>query len=75
MAKCLNEARRSLERAKETAKKRLLELDIERRDIKVSLKSLDTALKALARSDQKQPSNPSHADAQDTSDRQVSEDE
>ncbi len=46
MAK-LNEARRSLERAKESAKKRLQQLDEERREIKASLKSLDAALKAL----------------------------
>lgn len=50
MANNLNDARRSLERAKELAKKRLLELDAERREIKSSLKSLDAALKVLARS-------------------------
>ena len=46
MAK-LNDARRSLLRAKESAKKRLQQLDEERREIKSSLKSLDLALKAL----------------------------
>jgi hypothetical protein len=50
MANNLNDARRSLERAKELANKRLLELDIERREIKSSLKSLDAALKVLDRS-------------------------
>ena len=46
MAK-LSDARRSLLRAKESAKKRLQQLDAERREIKSSLKSLDLALKAL----------------------------
>ena len=46
----LADARRSLIRAKDSAKKRLEELDIERREIKASLKSLDAALKALGRS-------------------------
>ena len=50
MANNLNDARRSLERAKELANKRLIELDIERREIKSSLKSLDAALKVLDRS-------------------------
>ena len=50
MANSLNDARRSLERAKELANKRLLELDNERREIKSSLKSLDAALKVLDRS-------------------------
>ena len=46
MAK-LNDARRSLQRAKESAKQRLQQLDEERREIKSSLKSLNAALKAL----------------------------
>lgn len=46
MAK-LNDARRSLQRAKESAQERLKQLDDERREIKASLKSLDAALKAL----------------------------
>ena len=50
MANNLNDARRSLERAKELANKRLLALDIERHEIKSSLKSLDAALKVLDRS-------------------------
>ena len=47
MAK-LNDARRSLERAKESALERLRQLEDERHEIKSSLKSLNAALKALA---------------------------
>jgi len=50
MANKLADARRSLIRAQESAKKRLEELDNERREIRASLKSLDAALKALGRS-------------------------
>ena len=50
MANKLSDARRSLLRAKESATKRLAELENERREIKASLKSLDAALKALGRS-------------------------
>lgn len=46
MAK-LADARRSLVRAKEAAQERLLQLEVERREIKVSIRSLDAALKAL----------------------------
>lgn len=49
MANKLTDAHRSLVRAKEAAKKRLVELDDERREIKASIKSLDAALKALGR--------------------------
>ena len=49
MANKLTDAHRSLVRAKEAAKKRLEELDDERREIKASIKSLDAALKALGR--------------------------
>ncbi len=55
MANKIADARRSLIRAKESAEQRLLEIENERRDIKASLKSLDAALKALARSDETQP--------------------
>ena len=47
MAKNLSEARRALLRAQELAKRRLEELENERREIKASLKSLDAAMKAL----------------------------
>ncbi len=47
MAHKLNDARRSLVRAKEAAEARLLEIEHERREIKASLKSLDAAMKAL----------------------------
>jgi chromosome segregation ATPase len=50
MANKLADARRSLTRAQESAKKRLEELDNERREIRASLKSLDAALKALGTS-------------------------
>jgi hypothetical protein len=50
MAK-LNDARRSLQRAKESANKRLRELDEERREIRASLRSLDAALRALGSND------------------------
>lgn len=50
MANKLADARRSLIRAQESAKKRLEELDNERREIRASLKSLDAALKALGTS-------------------------
>ena len=49
MANKLTDAHRSLVRAKEAAKKRLEELDDERREIRASLKSLEAALKALSR--------------------------
>lgn len=50
----LADARRSLVRAQEAAKKRLADLDAERREIKASIKSLDAALKALEKSSRKQ---------------------
>ena len=46
MAK-LNDARRSLERARESALDRLRQIEEERREIKSSVKSLNAALKAL----------------------------
>ncbi len=49
MANKLTDAHRSLVRAKEAAKKRLEELDDERREVKASIKSLEAALKALSR--------------------------
>lgn len=49
MAKIHGDPRQSLLAAKETAKRRLEQLEVERREIKSSLKSLDAALKALAR--------------------------
>jgi hypothetical protein len=49
MAK-LSDARRSLERARDAAKARLVELEDARRGVKASLKSLDNALKALGES-------------------------
>ena len=55
MAK-LHDARRSLERAKEAANKRLEQLDIERRELKTSVKSLNAALKALDSSKSNRPS-------------------
>lgn len=53
MTNKLTDARRSLERAKESAQARLLQLEEERREIKASLKSLDAALRALRGSDRK----------------------
>ena len=50
MANKLADARRSLVRAQESAKKRLEDLEDERREIKASLKSVDAALKALEKS-------------------------
>ncbi len=47
MAHKLNDARRSLMRAKEAAEARLQEIEHERREIKASIKSLDAAMKAL----------------------------
>ena len=49
MANKIDDVRRSLIRAQESAKKRLEEIESERRDIKASLKSLDAALKALGK--------------------------
>ena len=46
----LTEARRSLENAKESALARLQQIDEERRGIKASVRSLDSALKALTKS-------------------------
>jgi len=48
MTNKLNDARRSLVRAKEAAETRLIELENERRETKASIKSLETAIKALA---------------------------
>ena len=47
MAHKLNDALRSLVRAKEAAEARLQEIEHERREIKASLRSLDAAMKAL----------------------------
>ncbi len=60
MAK-LNDARRSLERAKESALGRLKQIEEERREIKASLKSLDAALKALR--DTKSATGPKNSNA------------
>ena len=46
----LTEARRSLENAKESALARLQQIDEERRGIKASIRSLDSALRALTKS-------------------------
>ncbi len=54
MAK-LNDARRSLLRAKESEQSRLTQLDSERREIRASLKSLDAALRILGESKQVGP--------------------
>ena len=54
MAK-LNDARRSLLRAKESEQSRLTQLDSERREIRASLKSLDAALRILGESKQAGP--------------------
>ena len=54
MANNLADAHRSLVRAHESAKKRLADLDAERREVKTSIKSLDAALKALEKSSRKQ---------------------
>ncbi len=55
MAHKMNDARRSLVRAKESAVARLQEIENERREIKASLKSLDVALKALNRPKRRTP--------------------
>lgn len=47
MADKLSDARRSLEKAKESAQRRLTDIETERREIKASLKSLDAAIRAL----------------------------
>jgi len=47
MSSQLSDAVRSLQRAKDAAVKRLTEIDRERRELRRSLKSLDSALKAL----------------------------
>jgi hypothetical protein len=56
MANKLDDARRSLVRAKESTRARLQAIDDERRELKASLKSLDAALKALGPSSRQQPS-------------------
>ena len=65
MANKLADARRSLARAKDAAKKRLEELDVERREIKASLKSLDAAMKALGRGVNKKSTGPRRVDTRD----------
>ena len=47
MSDKLPEAIRSLQRAQESARRRLVEIDTERREVKARLKSLEAALKAL----------------------------
>ena len=49
MAKKLQEAQRSLLRAKEAAEQRLVEIEDERKELRSSIKSLDAALKAISR--------------------------
>ena len=53
MANKLANARRSLIRAQESARKRLAELENERREIKASLTSLNAALKALGKTNRR----------------------
>ena len=65
MANKLADARRSLVRAQESARKRLADLDAERREIKASIKSLDAALKALEKSSRKQADSQSASDQVD----------
>jgi hypothetical protein len=48
----LPEVYRSLQRAKEAAERRLVEIDTEQREIKASLKSLNAALRALGSPEQ-----------------------
>ena len=55
MAHKLTDARRSLIRTKESAKKRLEELDEERRELRATLKSLDAALRALGQTNRPRP--------------------
>jgi len=45
----LSDARKSLERAKASAQERLVNLDQERRELKTSIKQLDTALRAISK--------------------------
>ena len=47
MSNKLNDARRSLSRAKKAAETRLVELETERRETRASIKSLDAAIRAL----------------------------
>jgi uncharacterized coiled-coil DUF342 family protein len=61
MASKLSDARKSLQRAKESAQERLKQLDSERRELKSSIKQLDVALKAL-RTDSDRRSVPSSSD-------------
>ena len=49
MSKPVDEAVRSLERAQESARQRLGEIEQERDDLKASLKSLDAALRAVTK--------------------------
>ena len=56
MANKLTDARRSLVRAKQAAQKRLEDLENEKREIKSSLRSLESALKALSKTTQPKPS-------------------
>jgi prefoldin subunit 5 len=48
MSNQLSDAVRSLERAKEKAVRRLEELDLERREVRASIKRLDSAIKSLS---------------------------
>ena len=45
----LDDARRSLQRAKEATNRRLREIESERNELKATLKSLDAAIRALGR--------------------------
>ena len=57
MSKNIEEARRSLEKAKQAAEAKIAKLDEDRRGLKLSIKSLDAALRALTKRGKKQ--NPS----------------
>lgn len=55
MTNKLNDARKSLVRAKQAAEARLVELDSERRETKASIRSLDAAIRALRPAGKKSP--------------------
>ena len=55
MTNKLNDARKSLVRAKQAAEARLVELDSERRETKASIRSLDAAIRALRPGGKKPP--------------------
>lgn len=71
MAGKLNDARRSLQRAKDAAQSRLKELDTERRELRASIKQVNAALRALRTTDDRGQEKPADETPGEASDKSV----